>query len=139
MKVHINVKGVSRKTNKVMHLVYEYPDCSRTVAQFLEETVRKNLRVYLEEKAAPKLQQLFTMEQLEDMAQTGKVTYGDRFDDRVPDEEQAVQNALQCFADGMIALFIDEKRYGHLEDEVHLRENSEVTFIRLTFLAGRMW
>jgi hypothetical protein len=39
----------------------------------------------------------------------------------------------------MVALFVDGVRYQKREDVLPLREQSEVTFIRLTFLAGRMW
>ena len=49
--------------------------------------------------------------QLEDRiqagAQVGKVSYGDPMDDRKADAEKAVLNALQCFDDGIVALFAD--------------------------------
>ena len=49
--------------------------------------------------------------QLEDRiqagAQVGKVSYGDSMDDRKADAEKAVLNALQCFDDGIVALFAD--------------------------------
>ena len=60
-------------------------------------------------------------------------------DSRKADEEKAVENALQCFDDGMVALFADGVRYTEREEKIALKELSEVTFIRLTFLAGRMW
>ena len=85
-----------------------------------------------------------TMEkQLEDRikagAQAGKVTYGDPMDDRKADAEKAVLNALQCFDDGIVALFADGVRYTRREEQIPLKDQSEVTFVRLTFLAGRMW
>ena len=73
------------------------------------------------------------------MASAGKVSYGDPMDDRKADEEKAVVNALQCFDDGIVALFVDGVRYQKRAERLPLREQSEVTFIRLTFLAGRMW
>lgn len=81
--------------------------------------------------------------QLEDWikagAQAGKVSYGDPLDDRKADAEKAVLNALQCFDDGIVALFADGVRYSRREEQIPLKEQSEVTFVRLTFLAGRMW
>jgi hypothetical protein len=81
--------------------------------------------------------------QLEDRiqagAQAGKVTYGDPMDDRKADAEKAVLNALQCFDDGIVALFADGVRYTRREEQIPLKDQSEVTFVRLTFLAGRMW
>ena len=72
-------------------------------------------------------------------AQAGKVTYGDSMDDRKADAEKAVLNALQCFDDGIVALFADGVRYTRREKQIPLKDQSEVTFVRLTFLAGRMW
>ena len=81
--------------------------------------------------------------QLEDRiqagAQVGKVSYGDSMDDRKADAEKAVLNALQCFDDGIVALFADGVRYTRREEQIPLKDQTEVTFVRLTFLAGRMW
>jgi hypothetical protein len=60
-------------------------------------------------------------------------------DDRKADEEKAVVTALQCFDDGIAALFADGVRYTERKEIIPLRDQSEVTFVRLTFLAGRMW
>ena len=72
-------------------------------------------------------------------AQAGKVSYGEPMDDSKADAEKAVLNALQCFDDGIVALFADGVRYTRREEEIPLKDQSEVTFVRLTFLAGRMW
>ena len=72
-------------------------------------------------------------------AQAGKVSYGEPMDDRKADAEKAVLNALQCFDDGIVALFADGVRYTRREEKIPLKDQSEVTFVRLTFLAGRMW
>ena len=76
---------------------------------------------------------------LRNSAASGKVAYGDPMDGRKADEKKAVENALQCFDDGMVALFADGIRYTDRQEKMALKEQSEVTFIRLTFLAGRMW
>ena len=72
-------------------------------------------------------------------AQAGKVSYGEPMDDRKADAEKAVLNALQYFDDGIVALFADGVRYTRREEKIPLKDQSEVTFVRLTFLAGRMW
>ena len=67
------------------------------------------------------------------------MAYGDPMDDRKANAEKAVKNALQCFDDGIVALFADGARYTDRKEQIPLKEQSEVTFVRLTFLAGRMW
>ncbi|MBQ8055020.1 MAG: hypothetical protein IJ198_14660 [Lachnospiraceae bacterium] len=139
MQIRINVKGASRRKAAIVQQVREYPDGPMTVEEFLAETVRQNVRDYNERKEAGEILRLFSADVLEEKAESGKVSYGDPMDDRKADEGKAVANALQCFDDGMVALFADGVRYTERSERIALGEQSEVTFIRLTFLAGRMW
>lgn len=152
MKIRINVKGASRKKAAIVQMTCDYPDRQMTVEEFLEETVRQNVREYNARKDAAEILRLFSNEggknrplneqfeeHIQNSAASGKVAYGDPMDSRKADEEKAVENALQCFDDGMVALFADGVRYTEREEKMALKELSEVTFIRLTFLAGRMW
>ena len=152
MKIRINVKGASRKKAAIIQMTCDYPDRQMTVEEFLEETVRQNVRDYNARKDAAEILRLFSNEggknsplneqfeeHIQNSAASGKVAYGDPMDGRKADEEKAVENALQCFDDGMVALFADGVRYTEREEKIALKELSEVTFIRLTFLAGRMW
>ena len=144
MQIRINVKGASRKKASIIQQVREYPDTCMTVEEFLAETVRQNVKEYNARKdaGAEKLLAGLLEKQLEDRikagAQVGKVSYGDSMDDRKADAEKAVLNALQCFDDGIVALFADGVRYTRREEQIPLKDQSEVTFVRLTFLAGRM-
>ena len=152
MQIRINVKGASRKKAAIIQMTCDYPDRQMTVEEFLEETVRQNVRDYNARKDAAEILRLFSNEggknsplneqfeeHIQNSAASGKVAYGDPMDSRKADEEKAVENALQCFDDGMVALFADGVRYTEREEKIALKELSEVTFIRLTFLAGRMW
>ena len=152
MKIRINVKGASRKKAAIVQMTCDYPDRQMTVEEFLAETVRQNVREYNARKDAAEILRLFSNEggkdrplneqfeeHIQNSAASGKVAYGDPMDSRKADEEKAVENALQCFDDGMVALFADGVRYTEREEKMALKELSEVTFIRLTFLAGRMW
>ena len=139
MQIRINVKGASRRKAAIVHQVRDYPDGPMTVEEFLTETVRQNVREYNEKKDAGEILRLFSAETLDDKAESGKVVYGAPMDDRKADEGKAIANALQCFDDGMVALFADGVRYNGRSERIDLRDRSEVTFIRLTFLAGRMW
>ena len=147
MQIKINVRSASGKKAAILQRSCEYPDRAMTVEEFIAETVRQNVREYNERKDAVELLRLFSREQggepieeqLEDMAASGKVSYGEAMDDRKADPEAAVKNAVQCFEDGMVALFADGVRYTKKDESIPLKDQSEVTFVRLVFLAGRMW
>jgi len=145
MQIRINIKGASRKKAAITQMTCEYPDREMTAEEFLAETVRQNVREYNARKDAVEILRLFANdneeieEHLEAGAASGKVSYGDPTDMRKADEEKAVENALQCFDDGLVALFADGVRYTDRNGKMALSDQSEVTFIRLTFLAGRIW
>ncbi|MBQ3393391.1 MAG: hypothetical protein IJG52_08280 [Lachnospiraceae bacterium] len=139
MQIRINVKGASRRKAAIVQMVREYPDRTMTVEEFLAETVKQSLAQFREKREAGEVLRLFSKEELEDKASLGKVAYGSLMDDRDPDGEKAVKAALQGFEDGIAALFADGVRYTDLKEKMELHEQSEVTFVRLTFLAGRMW
>jgi hypothetical protein len=75
---------------------------------------------------------------MEDGEHTGRIAFGGRKNEKHQDEEEAVQNALQCFADGLYRVLVNE-------DEalpgvpLSLKDGDTVTFIRLVMLAGRRW
>ncbi len=147
MQIRINVRSASRRNSAITQRLCEYPDRSMTVEEFLAETVRQNVREYNERKGATDLLRLFLRnqsddpleEKLVDSAATGKVSYGELMSDQMADADKAVRNALQCFDDGIVVLFADGKRYADRHERIPLRDQSEVTFVRLVFLAGRMW
>ena len=52
----------------------------------------------------------------------------------------AIENARQSFEDGIYRIFVNGEELGETCDTpVTLKENDEITFVRLTMLAGRMW
>lgn len=138
MKVKINIKGVSNRENKIVHIKYRYPDVAMTLRDFLTETVKLTVREYNKGKASEEILKCLSDDERGNQATAGKVAFGIHYGRKRADEKKAVDNALQCFQDGMIAVFIDKERFEELEDAVPLREDSEVTLVRLTFLAGRM-
>jgi len=139
MKILISVKGASGKKPRISQISFEYPEGPMRVRDFLEETVRSCVRRFNERKEAGEVLRLFSREALEDMAAGGKVSFGDSLSDKKADGKKAADAALKAFEDGLIALFADGKRYEDLEEILPVREGSQVTFVRLTFLAGRMW
>jgi len=66
----------------------------------------------------------------------GKIDAGERDLQQEAEPELAVGIALQAFMDGLYYVFIDGVQQTGLEDEVYLKLESKVTFIRLVALAG---
>lgn len=52
---------------------------------------------------------------------------------------KACETACQCFEDGLVRVFRNQEELEGLETQVKLQEGDCLTFIRLTFLSGRLW
>ena len=130
MKIRINVKGAGRRAGRLTQIEYDYPLSEMTVGEFLTETARQTVRDYNargKEKTpdGEELLMLFSDSSL-------KIVH-------TADEGKAVRDVLQAFEDGIVAVFVDGVRYTETAQRVTLTPKSEATFMRLTFLAGRIW
>jgi hypothetical protein len=71
-----------------------------------------------------------------DGLQKGRVIPGGRDLHQEVDVELAVANALQSFVDGIYLVILDGEEQRDLDREVHVDDDSQVTFVRLVMLAG---
>lgn len=158
VNIQINVKGASKKISK---LQYDYKFRAGeeiTIQEFLDETVsitynryrmvvsdKQNLETdnqdFIDDKSDKLIQfiKVLSSEEIESKAETGKVDFGIHYNSKLVSIDKAKENARQCFLDGLVAVFIDGERYESLEDIVSLNEDTEVAFVKMVFLAGRMW
>lgn len=130
---------MSRRQNEIAALEYDYPDGMTTVEDLLRETVRIVLAQYQERMDRGDFLTVLTEREIADRAASGKVAFGINYGEKKPNLEKSVTAALECFEDGMVALFVDGARYESLTDRPEYREGGELTFVRLIPLAGRMW
>ncbi len=78
-------------------------------------------------------------EEFTGMETIGKFAFGVHYNDREIDRSKAVANALLAVEDGLVRIFHGEEELTELDNPLTLPEGSTLTFIRLTFLTGRMW
>ncbi len=79
----------------------------------------------------------FEEHEIQEEAHTGKVRFGAIYNDKKANLDKAIETVLLAFFDGLIAVFIDETQIEKLETPITIKENSLITFVRLTFLVGR--
>ncbi len=115
MQINISIKGVSNQKKKIQNIIYEYPDKEYTLKEFLAETVRINLAEFYAKKRENDVLKCLTDTEIKDMASEGKVSFQILYNDKVVSEEAAIENALQCFEDGMVAVFVDSTRIEELD------------------------
>ncbi|NLE38775.1 MAG: hypothetical protein GX621_12190 [Pirellulaceae bacterium] len=80
---------------------------------------------------------VLTARQISDGVERGKVeSGGSEIQPQDVDPDAAVGTAIQAFEDGLYFVVIDERQAEDLDRQIFLQPDSQITFIRLTLLAG---
>ena len=144
MVLNIQVKQMGKKGRHIKPLAMEYSKCPETAQQLIEETVRMMVADFIRRQQEAKeghIPEALSEDNMQTMAEVGKIAFGEIYNDKEPDEDKAVQTAWQAYADGMVRVFIggEEAEYNENGTQLALKEGDDVTFVRLAMLAGRMF
>lgn len=165
MRININIKQLSKRGRRIKPVPFDYEESFDTVEDFIKATVKIMYEAFMAKESGsidtedgafgskdhgkdsqnsgmdtsmpnPKV---LTDEQIENMAQVGKIAFDLVYGSQEVTLEQAVETALLAYKDGLVRLFIGLEEAGDLGSPISLKDGDEVTFVRLTFLAGRIW
>lgn len=139
MKVYARVKSIGKSRNILEPVEYLIPDSVNSLRQLITAIVETEVEKYNAKGTGLQLIPYLTAEQIEEQADEGKVSFGTVYSDKKADKNKAVRNAMQCLEDGLVRVFMDEEELSEPDKELVIKEDTVFTFIRLTFLAGRMW
>lgn len=139
MELKISCKSVAKRRNTIQSITYQYNLPINTVRDLLTETVKINMTEYEKRQESPEVLRVLSKEEIADKSTQGKIGFGRVYGERKPNMESAIQTALECFEDGIVVVFADEVQLTKLDETLTLHEGSEITFVRMTMLAGRMW
>ena len=139
MKVYVNVKQIGKKKNKIDKKEYEINEEIKTVKELLTEFVTINVEKFNEGYTENDIVPYLTDKKINDLSDAGKISFGVDYNEQKQDLEKAIENTLQSYEDGIYRVFVNDEEMGEIDCEINLKENDELTFVRLTMLAGRMW
>lgn len=139
MKIYVQVKAAGKRRPVLDRVPYEIPEGIGTLWDFLREIVNVEVERYNQKGTDVQVIPFLTREEVEERAGTGKVAFGRIYSEKKADPVKAVENAVQCFEDGLVRVFQNEEEREQLDAAMQIREGDLFTFIRLTFLAGRLW
>lgn len=139
MKVTVNLKSIAKKKNSVKAMDLELENKPETVRQLIEETVKICVRAYNKRREETELLKGLTKEEIGDMAGVGKISFGINYGDRSADITKATENAIESYEDGIYRIFLNEEEAGKIDEPIEITDQTSLTFVRLTMLAGRMW
>src|SRR5690606_30277754 len=107
-----------------------------TLRSLIERIVRAEVAAFENRERARRFVAVLSAAAIADGAAQGRVVPGGREPGAAVDVEAAVGAALQGFEDGLYLVVLDGSEQRQLDAEVHVRPDSHVVFVRLTFLAG---
>ena len=139
MRIYIQMKAAGKRKPVLDNVPYELPEEIGTLRDFLSALVKIEVERYNQKGTDVQVVPYLTKEEVEDQASLGKVGFGRIYSDKKADPAKAVENAIQCFEDGLIRVFQNDQERKSLEEPLYPKEGDRFTLIRLTFLAGRLW
>ena len=137
MHLYINMKQLGKRKNMVDKVAFSYEKAPEDLRELIGETVKICVADYIDRM--DKGEAVLSEEQIEDMSQIGKIAFGIVYGEKKPDVQKAIETAVQGFEDGLFRVFLGDRELEKLDEKVEFAEGNEITFIRLTMLAGRMW
>jgi hypothetical protein len=146
LNVFIRIKAAGKRRDMLEKRPQLLPGGIDTVEKLIAHLVRENVAAYnqktpdkseeLSQSATPFFPYL-TQKEFDDGVYTGKVSFGYKKNENLQDEDEAVKNALQCFADGIYRVLVNETEAAGAGAPLSLKEGDVLTLIRLVMLAGR--
>lgn len=139
MTVNVMIKDPSRLHKQVKAHPVELSATPHTLRELIALCVEACVAAYRKRAEESLNPTPLTDEEYAGMEAIGKFAFGVHYNDREIDRSKAVANALQAVEDGIVRIFHGEEELTELDAPLTLPEGAPLTFIRLTFLTGRMW
>ena len=139
MNILINAKSIGKRKNAPTSIPYSLPANISTLSGLIAAIVNIEVSRYNSKEPESVFLPYLTESDIENQSTTGKVGFGSIYSNKKANAEKAVEVALQGFEDGLFRVTINGEEIKELESPVTLEDGDVLTFIRLTFLAGRLW
>ena len=138
-KIFVKTKSIGKRKPPIENTPYTLSEPVNTLRQLIQVMVRKEVSTYNKKGLENMLIPFLTEEQIKNQKTVGKVSFGRLYSDKKADPDKAIEVAIQGFEDGLFKVLLEEQELTELDAPIHIYEGANLTFIRLTFLAGRMW
>lgn len=135
----VNIKYLGKRKNSIQEIPFHLKQNPNTIAELINETVKLCVANYQSGQEKKQVLEALSKTEIEDRAAGGKISFGINYGEGLPDLEKATSAARQAFEDGLVVIFVDGVEKCCLQDIVDIKDDTKVTFVRMTMLSGRMW
>ncbi|MDR1485300.1 MAG: hypothetical protein LBT09_10810 [Planctomycetaceae bacterium] len=143
-QLFVQVKQIGKRKPVIEKLAIEIPKTIQTLRQLLDQIVRERVKTFNQKNETGNWTKYLTNDpdnnlDLEVVADSGKVGFDAKYNDKKQDANKAVETVLLAFEDGLFRVFCDDNEVENLDNVISFDKGKTLTFIRLTMLAGRSW
>lgn len=138
MQVYISAKTIGKRKGYMELVPYELDEGITTVEKLIEAVVSIEVQKF-KDRQTKSFVGFLNEAAIADQIDSGKVSYGTVYNDKEVNLETAKTVAKQAFMDGIVMLILNDLEVTDIKQTITLLPNDQLTFIRLTFLAGRLW
>ena len=139
MTIHVMMKNPSNLHKAVKTCPMELATEPHTLRELITACVDACIIAYRDRAKESQNPTPLTDEEFTGMEAIGKFAFGVHYNDREIDRSKAVATAVQAVEDGLVRIFHGDEELTEPDAPLALPEGATLTFIRLTFLTGRMW
>ncbi len=139
VKLSVHMKDPASRRHPVKTVELEIPGRPGTLRELIRSVSSACAGDFDRRAEAGELLCCLTRQELEGMARSGKISFGEVRGEGRADPAKAADTAVQSFEDGIFRVFLGEDELTELDAPVDLAGGGALTFVRLTMLAGRMW
>ena len=141
MKLTISAKQLGRKNALIAKKIIEvdYIGNEPTLQALIQAVVIQQVSEFNSKPLEKNILPFLDQETIETNASAGKLGFGAIYKDRKADPDTAVKTAFQAFEDGLFVVFAGEEEWTGLDQKMAVTEETIISFVRLTFLAGSYW
>jgi len=138
MRVNVIMKQASSR-KAVLNAVSFELEQPETVKDLLIQMVTLCVKQYHQRIELQSFLHVLSQEEIIEGMNTGKLRLGILDNTKQVNLQQAIEAVIHGFEDGLIVLFVDHQRQESLEDLLEIHEGSELIFVKLAMLSGRLW
>ncbi|MBP3953085.1 hypothetical protein [Bacillus suaedae] len=141
MNIYLTLKSLAKRKNFITKQSYPLQAKPNSLRELIIEVVTQNVKQFNEKASNPELRivNYLSTTDIEQQVRVGKVGFQTIYNESQADLNKAIETSIQAFEDGLYRVFINDEKAEQLDTPLEIPEDSEVVFIRLTMLTGRMW
>ncbi len=130
MQIKVLLKSIA-KTRGLEYALYNIKDNITTLKDLILNLCDIEIDKYEQKKI-----EVLNQDDINNMVNTGKISFGFKYRDDTIDRKKAYENALLSFGDGLYRVFLNDCEIEDLNKKINLKENDTLALIRLTMMTG---